>query len=95
MYDPDHDGIEEGVGPGIPVWVGGGSGAETLNFTDANSTASYLVVEGVWLARAQVPHTNTLKAWVCSGFIRVDELVETLTIHCRERFFMSFPWMEA
>lgn len=93
-YDPDHDGIEEGVGPGIPVYVGS-AGSETLNFTDENSEAHYLVVEGVWLARAEVPSTHPFLVWVCGDYIVVDELMETLTIHCRQRFRISFPWLSA
>lgn len=92
MYDPDFDGIEEGVGPGIPVYVGN-AGSETLNHTDDNSEAHYLVVEGVWLARAEVPSTNPFLVWVCGNYIVVDELTETLTIQCRPRFRIHFPWM--
>ena len=93
-WDHDYNGVWEGVGPGVPVWVGK-AGNETLNYTDDNSTASYIVQPGVWLARAQPPPTRLFYRWICGGYIWVLQPDETLVLICYEKFFLTLPWMLA
>jgi len=91
-WDHDYNGVWEGVGPGVPVWVGK-AGNETLNYTDVHSTASYIVQPGVWLARAQPPPTRWFFVWVCGGYKDVVEPEEYLILHCYERWFLRIPFL--
>lgn len=92
LWDSNYDGVEEGVGPNIPVWVGK-AGSETLSFTDKNSQVAYFVQYGAWFARAEVPQTRAFFYWVCGTFIVVDEKNELLEIHCYERFRIKIPFL--
>jgi hypothetical protein len=92
LYDGDHDGIEEGVGAGIPVWIGP-NWSPTVKLTNAVSAVSFTVEKGAWYVRAEVPSSFPLFVWVCHDFKVVDEPEEFLVLRCRERFFLRFPFL--
>jgi hypothetical protein len=92
LYDGDHDGITEGVGAGIPVWIGPND-HPTLNYTGPNSEAAFLVEPGIWYVRADVPPTRPFWEWVCLDFVPVDEDHEYVILYCIERFRVRVPFL--
>jgi len=94
FYDSDNDGSEEGVGFGTTVEIReSGSTQRFANFTGQNSTAGFLVNDGVtYLVDAYPKQTSLFYVWVCFGGKTIDEEQEFLILHCQEKFFIRFPW---
>ena len=93
IYDGNHDGVQEGVGLGVPVLVReSGTAQETLNYTDNDSRARFVVNLRTYIANAYPRQTRLFYVWMCFGSVHVDEPGEVLTLRCVERFFMRLPW---
>lgn len=93
LWDVNHDGLEEGVGAGIPV-LAGPVWNSAIAYTNELSAVTFQVEPGIWYVRAEVPSTRPLFVWVCYDFKTVDEPEEFLVLHCRERFFLRFPFLK-
>lgn len=92
-YDPDHDGVEEGVGQDRAVEVRQNNKLVATALTDDHSQAGFVLNEGTYRVAAWVPPTTFLYYWVCNKIIFVDEPGEIEVIHCFERFFLQFPFV--
>lgn len=93
LWDKDGDGLEEGVGPGVPVYVReSGATQRFVNYTDQNSSAGFLVDEGTtYLIEATPPQTRLFFVWVCFSQRHIDEPTEYVVLTCVEKFFIRIP----
>lgn len=92
-YDPDHDGVEEGVGEGRAVEVRENNKLIATALTDEHSQAGFvLTTDKTYRLSAWVPPTTFLYNWVCTKVVFVDDPGELEVIHCFERFFLQLPW---
>lgn len=93
LYDPDGDGIMEGVGAGVVVNARELSKSQgDIQITDSLSSAFFSLNTGLHRVTAFPKSTRFLYEWVCAETVFVSDTNDKFVLRCEEKFFMRFPW---
>lgn len=95
--DADYDGIEEGVGIIMPVYIReSGSNQEFFGFTNPESSAvNFSVFQRTYILTAYPPQTRFFFRWICERSVVVDEPFEQVQLRCIEYFFIWNPFVSS
>lgn len=93
LYDTNHDGLSEGVGEYVPVYVSSSDGT-IHTYTDKNSHVAVLTEESYVRIEAYPRSTRLFYRWVCKRYVSLDEPTEHVVVDCFEQFFILFPFAE-
>lgn len=91
LFDRNHDGLAEGVGPGVIVTADHGD-QTLIGVTNQVSTVSFVVEPVYYTIYAEVPSNRLFFRWVCERFLQPTQPEETVTVRCQERFFLRLPF---
>lgn len=95
LYDPNGDGIQEGVGLGTVVNARELSKMQgQIQITDQFSSAFFQLNPGLHRITAFPKSTRFLFEWACNETVFVSDTTDILILECEERFFMRLPWMK-